>query len=185
MKIKIAQTFTTLFALIALGGITSGCAGIAPVPGGKDTVNTEKYETREDLFENVRSIKTGMPEGQVLNLLNTEADDLYILSRSEILIDLYGTDNIRLDPAQSEKLRKDRLYGYRLIYRNVSREMGLNNPISMRTNKQGYQYTVSFIFKNGILFEDPIIAGGEVNESKSSTVFDMISPSRVVNSAIP
>jgi hypothetical protein len=53
----------------------------------------------------------------------------------------------------------------------------------MKTKEDGFQYTVTLIFRDDVLYEEPIIAGGDVEGSNSKTIFEYLSPGRLVNSA--
>ena len=47
----------------------------------------------------------------------------------------------------------------------------------MRTKEYGYGYVATFIFKDGVLYEEPVLSGGLIDTSATKTVFDHLSPS--------
>jgi len=175
--------FKTLF-LITFSLLLPACAGIVPVPGGSDTINKNFYESDADMRERVAGLQVGMSKEQVFDALGRTEDDLILLGRDEILSALYG-GKVNGFALQGAGLSYDRsllqsLEGYKLIYKNVKRKHGVSSPISMRTNEVGYSYVSTFIFKEGKLYEKPILSGGAVDSSSSKTVFDYLSPGTVL-----
>lgn len=157
----------------------SACAGHAPVPGGDDTTNDGFFKSEDDFKSRVSQIERGMPEAQVLDILGRSANDMTKLDRQSIIEALYGA---RADSGTSVQFLSG-LYGYRLEYKTVDKEHGLSSPIRLRTNVDGFQYKLTLIFWGGYLYDQPILAGGKVRETHSSTIFDWFSPGAVVSSA--
>lgn len=172
------KTLILICSLVVL----SACAGLAPVPGGGDTVNKSFYESGDDLKSRIANLSAGMSKEEVLDELGREEEDLIILSRSEIVSTIYGGPlmHASLDKDTSKALKS--FSGYKLLYKNVERDHGINSPISMRTSEKGYSYAVSFIFENNRLYEEPILSGGAVDRSSSKTVFDYLNPSHAMKS---
>ncbi|NBX65768.1 MAG: hypothetical protein EBQ96_02100 [Proteobacteria bacterium] len=165
-----------LFLVLAL----AGCAGVAPVPGGSDSVNASYYPSPDDFKAKVGQLQPGMGEGHVLMLLGRRPEELRQLNRNEILSALYGANTMQVMDSISEREETTafmrQLYGYQLKYRDVEREHGFVNPLRIRTEEDGFDYTVNLIFKNGLLLEKPDLSGGVVHERSSSTFFDYLNP---------
>ena len=176
----VTMRFFTVLLCLVLAGALAGCAGRAPVPGGDDKINSEFYKSPEDLLQRVNQLRAGMSHAQVFHVLGRNAAELTKLSRAEITGALYGSNNTRFEGSleEQEEGRKflQSLYGYRLDYANVERDHGFSSPIRVRTQEHGFRYQVLFIFQNGILFDQPILSGGVVNDSSSKTLFDYLNP---------
>lgn len=177
----------TLLCFTALMVIT-GCAGILPVPGGNETVNESFYETKDDLLSRLENITPGMTEEEVFTALNRRGGDFQRLTRQEVITALLGTSNVEFRDGAEEKNYNQyllqSLYGFRLSYQIVKRKHGFSSPIRIRTDEKGFDYIVTLIFRDGILFEKPILSGGVINASKSKTVFDYINPGTVLDRTI-
>jgi hypothetical protein len=159
----------------------AGCAGTAPVPGGSDTENLSFYKSKEDLLARLDTLAPGTPESIVFQRLDRKPSDFTILKRDEIMTALLGSSNVEVhDAVRGQELAKtvlQSLYGYRLNYTNIEREHGFTSPIRIRTDENGYSYIVTLIFRDGRLYERPIVTGGVVNKNSSKTIFDYINPS--------
>lgn len=129
----------------------------------------------------------GMPEEEVLAGLCRKRDGLIRLDRRDIRIALLGGDNIPFSAKypEGEQDMMHSLYGYKLNFKSIKRKHGFTSPIRIRTDESGFNYSVTLIFREGVLFEKPILAGGIVDGSKSGTLFDFITPGTIVNQAIP
>lgn len=173
------------FALMAI--CLAGCAGVAPMPGGNETINAAYYESAIDFRTRAEQLQPGMGESQVLSILGRTRNDLTQLGRDEIVTALYGGSAMQLlDTAREREETRaflQSLYGYRLEYKDVNKHHGLVSLIRMRTQEEGFRYTVNLIFQNGQLLEKPVVAGGVVNDSESRTLFDYINPGTVVSAA--
>lgn len=180
MKIKEIKRRVSSTLLIAGFIFLPSCAGFLPVPGGDETINKTFYETDHDFLAAVQNLEPGMSEEQVSSILGREEDDFVKLNRSEIFDALYGGSDVELlnkfDGWDSANHFLQSFYGYRFSFKVVEQEHGFSSPIRIRTNESGYSYTASFIFQNGALYEKPILSGGVVNNTRSSTIFDYLSP---------
>lgn len=177
---------TIIFIMLAavLTGIT-GCAGILPVPGGNETVNESFYETKEDLLARLETITIGMTEKQVFSALGRKEADFQRLTRQDVVTALLGTSNVEFkDGEDTQKYNHEllqSLYGFRLSYEIVKRKHGFSSPIRIRTDEKGFYYIATLIFRDGVLFEKPILSGGVVNASSSKTFFDYLNPGTLIN----
>ncbi|MCE9508290.1 MAG: hypothetical protein K8R48_08290 [Alphaproteobacteria bacterium] len=159
----------------------AGCADYAPVPGGTDAVNPSYYSTKEDFLSRLSGIDPGMPEKEVLAKMGRREEELNLLRRNEIMTALLGSSIVTFDDdATRENILHD-LYGYKLNYKIVKRRHGFSSLIRIRTDEKGFDYTVTLIFYQGMLFEKPLVTGGIVNGSSSKTFFDFLSPGIAVD----
>lgn len=173
-----------LIAFSALALFAAGCAGVAPVPGGTDSINADFYASDTDFKSRVGRLQAGMPQDLVFNILGRRSDELRQLSRNEILTALYGSNTTQNMGSGPERDRlyafMQSLYGYQLRYKDVAKDHGFVNPFRIRTEEQGYDYSVSLIFRNGYLLERPDLSGGLVHERSSSTFFDYLNPGAIM-----
>jgi hypothetical protein len=185
-----ATTASRLKACIALSAAAlalGACAGSMPVPGGSKSINKSCFSSVADMQARVASLTPGMPEGRVLTALCRKKENMARLERREIRIALLGGENVpfsNMDQNSDTELIRS-LYGYKVAYKVTKRKHGFVNPIRIQTNEMGFNYTVTLIFRDGTLFEKPILSGGSVNETSSGTLFDYLTPGTIVNAATP
>ena len=190
MRIKDKTHRNMVMALMCASVLfgANGCAGVMPVPGGNETVNESFYETKEDLLSRLETITPGMSEKEVFKALDRHENDFQRLTRQEVVTALLGTSNVEFkDGAEEQNYNQhllQTLYGFRLSYQIVKRKLGFSSPIRIRTDEKGFDYIVTLIFKDGVLFEKPILSGGVVNASSSKTFFDYLNPGTVMDRAI-
>jgi len=158
-----------------------GCAAILPVPGGGETINKDFYESGAEMKQLVSEVKKGASKEDVFEHLKRSEDHFILLTREQIMSNLYGGQNLEFvqnkkTPLKERNFLQD-LKGYQLVFRKVKRKHGVHTPVSMRTNEYGYGYTATFIFKNDVLYEDPVLSGGLIDATSTKTVFDSLSPS--------
>lgn len=170
--------------ILPVAFLLNGCAGVLPVPGGGESINNSFYKTETDLKTRVQSIKQGMPKNAVFTKLSLHEDQFILLTREEIMSTLYGGQKLEFtqnqDAPLSERSFIQSLTGYKLLFKNVNRKHGLTSPIRIKTQENGFSYTAIFIFKDGILYEDPVLSGGEVDTTSSKTLFDYMNPSMII-----
>jgi len=177
---KIAATFLLVGMLVL-----AGCAQHLPVPGGDSMVNHTFYNSDEEFLKIVEYLEAGMSQDEVFFRLGVTEEDLIRLDRSGIVNVLYGGSSAQLSGGfQDRRYTRDflrSLYGYKFEYTVIRREHGFSSAIRIKTKEIGFRYLITLIFQNGYLFEKPILSGGSVNNMSSSTIFDFINPSTVMN----
>ncbi len=173
---------TCLVLSIVLLGL-SACANHMPVPGGTEDTNTACFKSINDMQARILAMTPGMTEDQVLAKLCRKKDSLTRLTREQIRIALLGSANESFPgmTANEDAQLIQNLDGYTLSYKSISRDHGFVNPIRIRTNETGFNYTVTLIFKDGRLFTQPLLSGGPVDSTTSGTLFDFITPGTVVD----
>ncbi|HEY8190244.1 MAG TPA: hypothetical protein VIF12_06125, partial [Micavibrio sp.] len=156
-----------------------------PVPGGDDQQNTSFYKTETELKLRVAQLRPGMNKALVFSILGREERDFSRLDRPAITAALYGGSgagfNGTLEQQEKARLFLQSLEGYRLPYRSIDKEHGFTSPIRVKTNERGYNYVLTLIFQNGVLFDQPSLSGGKVEESSSRTFFDYLSPGLLIS----
>ncbi len=88
-----------------------------------------------------------------------------------------------LDANEASKSFVQMLEGYQFEYESKNRIHGLSSPIRLQTNEAGFDYKLTLIFYQGNLLGWPILAGGVVNDSQSTTIFDYLNPGTAVDAA--
>ncbi len=173
-------------ALILTAGLVllTGCAGAIALPGSDETVNRSIYKTPDDLMDRLRGLRPGMPQADVFTVLGRQEKDMDRLERNEILISLYGSSSVEFRDGKIGQDEQSRflqsLYGYRFNYKKVEKEHGFASLIRIRTDEDGYDYNVTLVFQNGVLFEAPIVTGGAVHKTSSKTIFDYLNPGNLL-----
>ena len=168
-----------IFMVLVLGGL-SGCAWGLPVPGGDDKINEGFYSSEQELKDIAVQLRPGMTEQQVFMILGRTNDQLLRMDKDEIVSTLYGGGNAAFQGTLQEReyARQwlETLYGYKLHFKVVKSKHGFSSPIRLKTREEGFSYTLKLIFWQGRLFDRPILAGGPVEETSSSTIFDYLNP---------
>tara|TARA_Y100001001_G_C7939673_1_gene285099 strand:+ start:485 stop:1033 length:549 start_codon:yes stop_codon:yes gene_type:complete len=172
--------FLSLIGLALTFGLT-GCSTVASVPGETNSVNHGYFDSKDDFLTRVTELRKGMRKDEVFKILGKDMVDFNFLTKSEILMALYGTNQI--EPSAGMKSAQG-LKGYSLIFGEVQARHGFSSPVSMKTKQQGFRYTVTLIFEGDTLYEDALIAGGDVYDTNSKTLFDLITPSRIFSAAL-
>ncbi len=184
MNIKFPQIFHAVMIVTSLL-LLGGCAGRFPVPGGSDAVNRTFFSTQEDLLIRLNNIHLNMTEDEVFMALGHDRDDLVRLERNQIVTALYGSTSLQFRDGTPEHESSSNflqsLYGYRMYYKVLDRKHGFSSPIRIRTDETGFDYAVTLVFREGTLYERPILTGGTVNRSSSATIFDYLNPGTIMD----
>ncbi len=175
-----ASLWRLFFILIVTLFISTGCAGVVALPGSDETVNKSTYKTPDDLMDRLHGLRPGMRQADVFAALGRAEKDMDRLERHEILTSLYGSSSVEFRDGKIGQDEQSRflqsLYGYRFNYKKVEKEHGFASLIRIRTDEDGYDYNVTLVFQNGVLFEVPIVTGGAVHKTSSKTIFDYLNP---------
>ncbi len=133
--------------------------------------------------ERIDKVEIGMSKDEVFSTLGRNKEELVLLGREKVVSTLYGGD--KPESGQWNGNANNRnfiqpLSGYRLNYKIIKRKHGIKNPITVQTDQIGFDYSAIFIFQDDYLYEKPIISGGIIDNSSSSTIFDMLTPGMVL-----
>lgn len=178
---------SVLIGVAAAVLVLGACAGVLPVPGGTEAMNEACFSSPADMESRLAKLAPGMPEDQVLAEVCRRKEGLLQLDRRDIRIALLGGENIPFPdaPTADEQDLMRGLYGYKLNFKSIKRKHGFTSPIRIRTDETGFNYSVTLIFRDGRLFEKPILSGGVVKGSHSGTLFDFITPGAILDQAVP
>lgn len=182
VMVKAAYGITCVFLILCL----SACAGRAPLPGGGETSNINFYASHEEMKQKVHSLRPGMDQARVFEILGHDEKEMTALTREEVRRALTGGENAPL-PETISVYGPDALQtveGYRFTFTNVKRKHGFSSPIRIRTDESGFRYTVTLVFMDTVLLEDPMVTGGVVNDSRSRTLFDLFTPGAIMDVAV-
>ena len=182
MALSLARASFRFIICIAATLAVTGCAGT--LPGGNDNVNKKYYNSEKQLEVWMDELRPGMSEAEVFARLGRSRKDFTHLTRSETISVLFGgrdsgiPDIFRTDEDIQKFLAS--LDGYKFEYKSVQRKHGFTSPIRIQTDANGFNYTVNLVFRNGLLFEKPVLTGGKVNSSSSKTLFDYLTPGLII-----
>lgn len=161
----------------------SACVGM--LPGGSDAENKSLYDKNTEIMEWIDSLEPGMGKGEVFARLGRVQKDFQRLTRSEVVGVLFGGKDAGIPEhfQASEDIMAflESLEGYRMNYKDVRRKHGFSSPIRVQTDAKGVEYSLSLVFKNGVLFQKPYVTGGVVNETSSRTIFDFFNPGLLID----
>ena len=162
----------------------TACANILPVPGGTEAANESYFKSADDLKARVEVLQPGMAEAEAFSNLGRTREEFLALDPEEIWRIGLGRGII---PAAKTRGwdATDALTGYRIRYKAVTRRHGLSSPVRIRTDESGFSYELTLLFRNGRLLDKPILSGGSVNEVRSHTLFDYLTPGTALNYATP
>lgn len=161
-----------------------GCAEKAPVPGGTTAVNQPYFNSGHDLKTRVDKLTPGMSEEEALKVLGIKKAQMTLLDRIGIRKALFGGENAPLPGTPEEQMEIYTIIqesiGYKLDYKDTYRKHGLSSPIRLQTDEKGVSYSVTMVFHDGALLEKPVLSGGPINDTDSTTIFDFLNPGTAI-----
>ncbi|MDI1229515.1 MAG: hypothetical protein PSY14_17700 [bacterium] len=174
------------FGLIAMLALSlQACAGSAPVPGGTEAVNQPYFTSGNDLKGRVEKLSPGMSEDEVMGTLGIKKVQMTLLDRIGIRKALFGGENAPLPGTPEEQMEIYTIIqestGYKLDFKDIYRKHGFSSPIRMQTDEKGVNYSVTMVFHDGALLEKPVLSGGPINDTDSTTIFDFLNPGTAIS----
>lgn len=161
-----------------------GCAEKAPVPGGTTAINQPYFNSGNDLKTRVDKLTPGMSEDEALKTLGIKKAQMTLLDRIGIRKALFGGENAPLPGTPEEQMEIYTIIqesiGYKLDYKDTYRKHGLSSPIRLQTDEKGVSYSVTMVFHDGTLLEKPVLSGGPINDTDSTTIFDFLNPGTAI-----
>lgn len=178
---KKTSRLTKIFASLAAAATLAGCAttgNLTSPLNSDDQQNTQICLNFDQAQAKVKTIAVGTPKAQVYESFGIKGDDtLKRLNKEDINRALYGqtTLNIPFDKAQEAQAFLNTLEGRSLTCQNVhsAKKFALSHS---QTEKTGYQYTLTFIFKDAVLFDPVTISGEPVREKTNRGYFNELDP---------
>jgi hypothetical protein len=159
--------FATVLALIFM---LSGCMKLAD-----QHVNTELFDSKQDMQTRVSELKAGMKKKDVFTALNIPEEKFNRLSLQDIQTALYGNSQMQGTPEQLEKFRRQllRYDGYSLPYRFIESEGSLGFA-KVKINKKGHDLILILIFHDNKLTQATIQGKQEVDEMEDQYLWNTI-----------
>jgi hypothetical protein len=157
-------------ALIATGPIIGGCAAMDSI----NETNTAYFESRDEFVDNISKLSVGMTKEEVLSILEMGEGNMKAMERKDIKIALYGSDTQIIDGTESEvrDFFSD-LEGYQFDYESILKRRSLSGLLKVKTQSTGFDMSVTLIFKGDKLYENPIVSGGDVNNSEKDPLLKL------------
>lgn len=184
-KISIAFASAALAGCSSVGSVISRDVG-SPLSNVTKT-NKDICTSFQDAQKKAAEIPTGMLKQDVLKEFSVVNDDvLRHLTKSEVNTALYGQSQMHIPFEQREQAQTflNSLEGLSLTCTDVraDRSFGLT---SSYISKSGYEYNITFIFKNEgegeIKLYDPVkVSGAPVKEKSSHGYFNNLNPAGLV-----
>lgn len=172
-------------ALAIVLGMTA-CVGA--LPGGNENINSKFYDSETVLQTWVDDLQPGMTKAEVFARLGRNEGDFIKLNRGEVVGVLFGSqDNgvpYQLQTQEDIHSFLNSLEGYRLNFKSIKKRHGFSSPIRIQTDSKGFDYILNLVFRNGFLYEKPMLLGGFITGSNSKTLFDYLNPGTILNQAI-
>lgn len=170
----LTKVFASVSAAVALAGLT-GCSSLPVTSGmnspltGDDQQNTQFCMNFQEAQAKAATIPVGTKKPEVYNAFGLKDEStLKRLNKEEINRALYGqtTLNVTFDQRNEAQSFLNSLEGRSVTCQNVhsARRFGLTHT---QVEKNGYQYTITFIFKDAALY-DPVTITGEPVHQKTN-----------------
>lgn len=178
---------TAAMMVMAASLLLTACVGA--LPGGSEDVNAKFYESDAILKQWVADLQPGMTKAEVFARLGRTQSDFIKLNRGEIVGVLFGSKDMGVpyqQQANDENIQTflNSLEGYRLMFKSIKKRHGFRSPIRIQTDSKGFDYILNLVFRDGFLYEKPILLGGVVTGTNSKTLFDYLNPGTFLNQVI-
>lgn len=184
-KLCIAFTGAALTGCGSMGGVVSRdvSSPLSSVTKTNKDICTGFLDTQKKAAE----IPTGTLKAEVLKNFSVETDDvLRHLTKSEINTALYGQSQMHIPFEQREEAQSflNSLEGLSLSCTDVRTDKSFGLTASY-TNKSGYEYNITFIFKEDDKGEkklyDPVrVNGAPVKEKSSNGYLNSLNPVKLI-----
>jgi hypothetical protein len=179
---SLTKVFASLSAAAAMG--LAGCSsmpvtsGMNSPLGGDDQQNTQVCLNFEEAQAKAAAIPVGTPKMMVYEAFGLKGDTgLKRLNKEELNRTLYGqtTLSIPFEKRDDAQTFLNSLDGRSLTCQNVhsNRRFGITHT---EVEKTGYQYTITFIFKDAALFDPVSVAGEPVHQKTNRGYLSDLSP---------
>jgi len=172
------------------GGVSmTGCTHLTEV-------NKDIFQSA-DIFQNrVETLDIGMNKQEVLSILsksssdtsayrNTERALIAIEDKREKRLAVYGDDRapLTLDEKEEERIYMNRLDVFKIPFKDIlSKETFAFSSINDK--EKGYSMSVTLIFKDGMLLENPKVNGGYGQRNEKESIFKVISNRNILDSIL-
>lgn len=176
-KQSIRRTFMAAALALAIP-VLSGCTMMS----SHEQANTNFFGSVDVLEQRVDTLQIGMTKDQVFNALGMSEHDMSTLDRQGIKIALYGSADQIIQGSEAEvRAFFGDMEGYSFTYADIHKDRSFSG-LKIKTVGTGYDIDVTLIFKDGELYENPIISGGRVNGIDKDPI---IKPNNITGAFIP
>lgn len=183
-----SKAFASMTAAVAMTGCStmSGHAGMSSPLSAEELQNTQICTDFDTAQAKVASIPVGTPKAEVYAAFGIKGDDaLKRLSKEDINRTVYGqsTLNITFDQRVAAQNFLNSLEGRSLTCQNVhsKRSFGLTHSL---VERNGYQYTLTFIFKDAKLYDPVSISGEPVKQKQNRGYLSEFNPAETALRAV-
>jgi len=155
-----------LIACLALGGC---------MKSGEQDVNTELFQSREDMISRANALRPGMSKKAVFEKLGIDPARCEIMSTAGVQTSLYGNSQVQGTPEQLEAFSKKiaKMEGYALPYREIKSNSSLGFG-KMKIEKTGYDLRLVIIFNRDKLVKSAIEGTHQVKHSEDQYLWDTL-----------
>lgn len=156
--------------LIAACFMLGGC-----MKTGEQDVNTELFDSQEDMMSRAEQLKPGMTKKAVFEKLGIDPDRCEIMSTAGVQMSLYGNSQVQGSPDQLEAFSRKiaKMEGYALPYREIKSNSSLGFG-KMKVEKTGYDLRLVMIFNRGKLVKSAIEGTHDVKHSEDQYLWDTL-----------
>lgn len=168
--IHIRRKISHLCLMLVISVFLCGC-----MPTGNQNVNTELFESKEQMKTRTAELKPGMKKADVFKALNIPAEKFDQLSTPDIQVALYGNSQLQGTPAQLETFKKKlmRYEGYSLPYRSIKNKSSFGFG-KVKVKKTGHNLQLVLIFERGKLLKASVQGQQNVNEKEDQYLWNSI-----------
>lgn len=162
-----SRTFLNLKSLTVFCAAIFAMTLAACMPSGKQNVNTELFQDKNDLHFRAALLKPGMTRQQTFEALQISPEKFERMSAQDVQMSIYGNSQVQGSPEQLEAFKKKMLTyeGYALPYREIKSNSSLGLG-KMKVNKTGYDLKLVLIFERNRLLRSTVEGTQNVNQEE-------------------
>lgn len=176
------NTLTKIFMAAALVTglfVTTGCSTL----NSDIKTNTEYFNSVVTLDDRLDQLEVGMTKEEVFNTLGMNQGDMQSLDRKGIKVALYGSEDQVIQGSEAEvRAFFSDMEGLSFDYENIERKRTFRGLLKIQTEDVGHDLSVTLVFKEGLLYENPVRAGGKVNSTDRDPI---IKPNTIIGGIRP
>lgn len=162
-------------AMLGFGLLIITCLALGGCQTGEQDVNTELFQSQEEMVTKAEQLKPGMSKKTVFEKLGIDPDRCEKLSTAGVQMSLYGNSQVQGTPAQLDAFSKKiaRMDGYSLPYREIKSSSSLGFG-KMKIEKTGYDLRLVMIFDRGKLVKSAVEGTHAVKHSEDQSLWDTL-----------
>ena len=159
-------------------------------------VNTDTYKSAGIFQQRVEALDVGMTKEQTLAILSasnlnssnynsTRKTMIAIEDKREKRLAVYGDGRapLTLSEKEEERIYMNRLDVFKIPFKDLISKQTFAFS-SIKDKERGYSMSVTLIFKDGVLLEDPKINGGFAQRNEKESIFRAISNTNVLDKVL-